>query len=110
MFAVIIIVVFTIVVIFLFVKFMGNRWPWVWENIGRPLMNYFFVTSVRKVTIRYFSVLIVFNSGFPLLKLGINLTTPDYTFSTAFSFENTWLDWLSIILSLCATLVYMIRP
>ena len=70
-------------------------------------MNYFFVTSVRKVTIRYFSALIVFNSGFPLLKLGINLTTPDYTFSTAFSFENTWFDWLSIILSLCATLVYI---
>lgn len=107
MFAVIILVVITIVVIFLFVKLIGNRWPWVWENIGRPLMNYFFVTSVRKVTIRYFSALIVFNSGFPLLKLGINLTTPDYTFSTAFSFENTWFDWLSIILSLCATLVYI---
>lgn len=86
---------------------MGNRWPWVWENIGRPLMNYFFVTSVRKVTIRYFSIIALLNIGYPISKIVFNAKTPNYQFSTAFELDNTILDISAIILSLLLTIGYI---
>ena len=108
MFAVIILIVFTIVLIFLFVKMMGNRWPWIWENIGRPLMNYFFVTSVRKVTIRYFSTIALLNIGYPISKIILNAKTPNYQFSTAFELDNTILDISAIMLSMMLTIGYFL--
>ena len=71
-------------------------------------MNYFFVTSVRKVTIRYFSAITLLNLGYPISKIVFNAKTTNYQFSTAFELDNSILDISSIILSSLLTIGYII--
>lgn len=52
-------------------KWLEKRMPWIWEHIGAPIFRYYFVTTVRKITIIYFSTFGAIAAANPILKFGI---------------------------------------
>ena len=49
-------------------KWLEKRMPWIWEHIGSPIFRYYFVTTVRKITIIYFSTFGAIAAANPILK------------------------------------------
>ena len=54
---IVIIIVFVMLLIYRFRDRVEKYMPWVWKNIANPLFNYFFVISIRKVTMMYFATM-----------------------------------------------------
>ena len=66
-------IIFSIISIWLLIaygmkKTIFQHLPWLWENIGKPLRDYMLVTSVRKITLAYFSLVSGLSVSLPLRK------------------------------------------
>lgn len=69
-------IVITIVLgMFLIYRFsdrIEKNMPWLWKNVAQPIFNYFFVISVRKVTIAYFTTMAGICVAFPAIQFVID--------------------------------------
>lgn len=91
-------------------KWLVRKMPWIWKNIGKPIFQYFFVTTVRKVTIGYFSILAGIALTNPLLKLSlrVNWDTGNRNIFILLDWGNDWIDYTSLCIALLATGSYII--
>ena len=86
-----------------------RKMPWIWKNIGNPIFQYFFVTTVRKVTIAYLYVLAGVTYTPPLLKLCIKvgLRTENDDIVVELGWNNDWIDYTSITIAILATVGFV---
>lgn len=91
-------------------KMVGKRMPWIWEHIGAPIFRYYFVTTVRKITIIYFSTFGAIAAANPILKLcfKINWNTKNGDIWASLDWRNDWIDITCVILALLLTFAYCI--
>ena len=69
---IVIIIVLVMLLIYRFRDRVEKYMPWVWKNIGNPLFNYFFVISIRKVTMMYFATMAGLCVAFPAIQFAID--------------------------------------
>lgn len=100
---IVIIAVGTVYLIYRFRDRIEKYMPWLWKNIGQPIFNYFFVISVRKVTIKYFSTIAGICIAFPTLQLAID---KNYNINASIMFIGTSFDWAAVIIAALLTLSY----
>ena len=77
--------------------------PWLWKNVGKPIFNYFFVISVRKVTMMYFTAMAGLCIAFPAIQFAID---KDYNFKAAITFNGSGLDWFAVVIATLLTIGY----
>lgn len=84
--------------------------PWIWEHIGSPIFRYYFTTTVRKITIIYFSTFGAIAAANPILKLcfKINWNTKNGDIWASLDWGNDWIDITCVILALLLTFAYSI--
>ncbi len=95
-----------ILVVFLVYRFsdkIEKHFPWLWKNIGQPIFNYFFVISVRKVTMRYITAMAGFNIALPVIQFVID---KEHNFKAAINFGGSSLDWAAVAISAILTIGY----
>lgn len=100
------IVIIIVLVMFLIYRFrdrVEKYMPWVWKNIGNPLFNYFFVISVRKVTMMYFATMAGLCVAFPAIQFAID---KDHNFNAAITFNGSSFDWAAVIVAALLTIGY----
>ena len=71
--------------------------PWIWKNMAKPIFQYFFVTTVRKITIRYFSLLAGLALTNPMLKLWVkvNWNADNRSILVCLDWNQDWIDYMS---------------
>lgn len=86
-----------------------RKMPWIWKNLGNPIFQYFFVTTVRKVTITYLYVLAGVTYTPPLLKLCIKVVqgTENDDIVVELGWNNDWIDYTSITIAILATVGFV---
>ena len=102
------IVIAVVVVLFLTYRFrdrLEKYMPWIWENIGKPIFNYFFVISVRKVTMMYFATMAGLCIAFPAIQFAID---KDHNINAAVTFNGSNFDWAAVIIAALLTIGYTI--
>lgn len=99
----IIIIIAVIFVCFRNSKYIENKLPWIWKNIGQPIFNHYFVLSVRKVTMRYLAAVVSLNVALPLLEFSFD---KDHNFRAAFNFNGTGFDWFALSMTALITIAY----
>ena len=84
--------------------------PWIWKNIAKPIFQYFFVTTVRKITICYFSVLSVFAIANPILKLCVRVDwkAENRNILVCLDWSQDWIDYMSLGIATLATIAYVV--
>lgn len=84
--------------------------PWIWKNIAKPIFQYFFVTTVRKITICYFSVLSVFAIANPILKLWVRVDwkAENRNILVCLDWSQDWIDYMSLGIATLATIAYVV--
>ena len=100
------IVIIIVLVMFLIYRFrdrVEKYMPWVWKNIGNPLFNYFFVISVRKVTMMYFATMAGLCVAFPAKQFTIDR---DHNFNAAITFNGSSFDLAAVIVAALLTIGY----
>ena len=100
------IVIIIVLVLFLIYRFrdrVEKYMPWVWKNIGNPLFNYFFVISVRKVTMMYFATMAGLCVAFPAIQF---TTDRDQNFNAAITFNGSSFDLAAVIVAALLTIGY----
>ena len=100
------IVIIIVLVMFLIYRFrdrVEKYMPWVWKNIGNPLFNYFFVISVRKVTMMYFATMAGLCVAFPAIQFAID---KDHNFNAAITFNGSSFDLAAVIVAALLTIGY----
>ena len=100
------IVIIIVLVMFLIYRFrdrVEKYMPWVWKNIGNPLFNYFFVISVRKVTMMYFATMAGLCVAFPAIQFTIDR---DHNFNAASTFNGSSFDLAAVIVAALLTIGY----
>ena len=100
------IVIIIVLVMFLIYRFrdrVEKYMPWVWKNIGNPLFNYFFVISVRKVTMMYFASIGGICIAFPVIQFAID---KDHNIKAAVTFNGSGFDWAAVIIVAIITMGY----
>ena len=100
------IVIIIVLVMFLIYRFrdrVEKYMPWVWKNIGNPLFNYFFVISVRKVTMMYFATMAGLCVAFPAIQFTIDR---DHNFNAAITFNGSSFDLAAVIVAALLTIGY----
>lgn len=100
------IVIIIVLVMFLIYRFrdrVEKYMPWVWKNFGNPLFNYFFVISVRKVTMMYFATMAGLCVAFPVIQFAID---KDHNFNAAITFNGSSFDWAAVIVAALLTIGY----
>lgn len=100
------IVIIIVLVMFLIYRFrdrVEKYMPWVWKNIGNPLFNYFFVISVRKVTMMYFASIGGICIAFPVIQFAID---KDHNIKAAVTFNESGFDWAAVIIAAIITMGY----
>lgn len=85
----------------------GKKSKWLWEYIGQPILNYFFVTTVRRVTMAYFSAVVNVNAFFPLCSLALKIKAETWEASAGFHVYNPFPDWSAVLVSLLLTISYL---
>ena len=101
-----IIVIAVVVVLFLAYCFrdkLEKYMPWVWKNIGEPIFNYFFVVSVRKVTMMFFATMAGLCVAFPAIQFVID---KDHNINAAITFTGSNFDWAAVIIAVLLTIGY----
>lgn len=99
----IIIIIAVIFVCFRNSKYIENKLPWIWKNIGQPIFNHYFVLSVRKVTMKYFAAVVSLNVALPLLEFSFD---KNHNFRAAFNFNGTGFDWFALSMTALITIAY----
>ncbi len=92
-----------LLLIYCFRNRLEKYMPWLWKNIGKPIFNYFFVISVRKVTMMYFTTIAGICVAFPALQLAID---KDHNIKAAITFNGSGFDWAAVIISALLTICY----
>lgn len=84
--------------------------PWIWKNMAKPIFQYFFVTTVRKITIRYFSLLAGLALTNPMLKLWVkvNWNADNRSILVCLDWNQDWIDYMSLGIAILATIVYFV--
>lgn len=77
--------------------------PWLWKNIGKPIISFFFVISVRKVTMAYFSTMAGLCIAFPAIQFAID---KEHNIFAAFTFKGSGLDRVAVIIAVLMTIGY----
>ena len=101
------IVIAVVVVLFLAYRFsdkLEKYMPWIWKNIGKPIINYFFVISVRKVTMMYFATMAGLCIAFPAIQFVID---KDHNINAAITFNGSNFDWAAVIIASLLTIGYL---
>ena len=102
------IILVIVIAVFLFYRFsdrIEKYWPWFWKNIGQPLFNYFFVISVRKLTMAYFATVAGINVTFPVVKI---IFDNEQNLEAAVSFNGNGIDWAAVIITVFLTIAYIV--
>ena len=89
------------------IALFGKKSKWLWEYIGQPILNYFFVTTVRRVTMAYFSAVVNVNAFFPLCSLALKIKAETWEASAGFQVYNPFPDWSAVFVSLLLTIGYL---
>lgn len=100
------IVIAVVVFFFLAYRFrdrLEKYMPWVWKNVARPIFNYFFVISVRKVTMAYFTALAGLCIAFPAIQIAID---KEHNINAAITFDGSNFDWAAVIIAVLLTIGY----
>ena len=102
------IVLGVVLVFFLIYRFsdrIEKHMPWLWKNIAQPIFNYFFVMSVRKVTMAYFTAMAGLCIAFPAIQFAID---KDYNINAAITFKGSNIDWAAVIIAALLTIGYVL--
>lgn len=93
---------------FLCPKWVEKNKSWINKDWIKPIITYYFVASVRKVTIVYFSIFTLVSAVNPILKLccRINWNAQNKDIWLELNWGNDWIDWLSFVMYICATIGY----
>ena len=100
---IVIIIVLVMLLIYRFRDRVEKYMPWVWKNIGNPLFNYFFVISIRKMTMMYFATMAGLCVTFPAIQFAID---KDHNFNAAITFKGSSFDWAAVIVAALLTIGY----
>ena len=100
---IIIVIVLVMSLIYCLRNRLESSMPWLWKNIGKPIFNYFFVISVRKVTMMYFATIAGICVAFPAIQLAID---KDHNVKAAITFNGSGFDWAAVIISAILTIGY----
>lgn len=101
------IVIAVVVVLFLTYRFSDKfekYMPWFWKNIGKPVFNYFFVISVRKVSMMFFATMATLCVTFPAIQLAMD---KDHNIYAAITFNGSNFDWAAVIIASLLTIGYL---
>ena len=85
----------------------GKKSKWLWDHIGQPILNYFFVTTVRRVTMAYFSAVVNINAFLPLCSLVVNIKTKTWEANAGLMVYNPFPDWSAVFVSILLTIGYL---
>lgn len=85
----------------------GKHSKWLWNHIGQPILNYYFVTTVRRVTMAYFSAVVNVNAFLPLCSLVVKIKTETWEANANFQIYNPFPDWSAVLISLFITIGYL---
>lgn len=100
---IVIIVVLTVFLIYCFSDRIEKNVPWLWRNVAPPIFNYFFVISVRKVTMVYFTTMAGICVVFPAIQFVID---KDHNIEAAITFNGSGFDWAAVIIAALLTIGY----
>ena len=77
--------------------------PCLWKNIGKPIINFFFVFSVRKVTMAYFKTMAGLCIAFPAIQFAID---KEHNINAAITFKGSGIDKAAVIIAVLLTIGY----
>lgn len=100
---IVIIIVLGMFLIYRFSDRIEKNMPWLWKNVAQPIFNYFFVISVRKVTIAYFTTMAGICVAFPAIQFVID---KDHNIEAAITFNGSSFDWAAVIIAALLTIGY----
>lgn len=100
---IVIIIVLGMFLIYRFSDRIEKYMPWVWKNIGNPLFNYFFVISVRKVSMMYFATMAGLCVAFPAIQFALD---KDHNIKAAITFNGSGFDWAAVLITAFLTIGY----
>ena len=101
-----VIVIIIVLVMFLLYRFrdrVEKSMPWLWRNVAQPIFNYFFVISVRKVTIVYYTTIAGICVAFPAIQFALD---KDHNIEAAITFNGSGFDWAAVIITALLTIGY----
>lgn len=90
-------------------KMIEKRMPWIWENIGLPILRHYFVVTVRKVTLCYFYAVLVIAGANPLYKLcfKVDWYAKDRNVQASLDWGNDLFDITSVTIVALLTIAYV---
>lgn len=100
---IVIIIVLGMFLIYRFSDRIEKNMPWLWKNVAQPIFKYFFVISVRKVTIAYFTTMAGICVAFPAIQFVID---KDHNIEAAITFNGSSFDWAAVIIAALLTIGY----
>ena len=100
---IIIVLILVLLSIYCFRDRLEKYMPWLWKHIAQPLFNYFFVISVRKVTMMYITAMAGLCIAFPAIQFAID---KDNNFKAAITFNGSGLDWFAVVIAILLTIGY----
>ena len=86
---------------------VGQRWKLLWKHIGMPIFNYFFTTTLRRITLACFSAIVHVNASIPLLSAVLTIRSNDWETSAGFQLENPISNSVCNTATICITLIYL---
>ena len=100
-------IVLAVVIVILLAYHFSDRlekyMPWLWKNIAQPIFTYFFVISVRKVTMRYFATMAGLCIVFPAIQFAID---KEHNLIAAITFNGSGFDWIAVVIAVLLTIGY----
>lgn len=87
---------------------LGQKWTWLWDNIGFPLLKHYMNNIEGRITMAYFSAIVNVNSFFPLLSIVLKVKTQKWEAIGGIQIENPFPDWGAIVATICLTIAYSI--
>lgn len=85
-----------------------DKIPWLWENVGRPLRDYILNTTVRKITLAYFTVMNGLTFSLPIRKISAFLSDGRQIGWLSFELDDGNIDLWTTIIATLATISYYI--
>ena len=109
---IILFIIFSIISIWLLIaygmkKTIFQHLPWLWENIGKPLRDYMLVTSVRKITLAYFSLVSGLSVSLPLRKFSACVANGESIGWLSVELDDSNIDLYTCITIVAATVAYV---
>ncbi len=108
----IIIILLIAILLLLVIKtsWLRSAIPWLWGNIGKPIFNYYFSISFRKVTIYCLSLICFICLGWSGLKFNLNVCLSDESPNWSGFLEINYgtIDWLTIGLISLIVIFYIV--